>query len=272
VAVAFAYRRTLLLIVAGAVVVAHLTWTLPQIIPGGSGVAPAGSIRVRVMTANLNYGNAGAGRLGAQIRAQDPDIVVLEEVSSLSLERLSTSGALDEYTHREVRRQEGAFGSAVFSRLPLENPEVFEVAGIPFLRVTIDAGAGRGFHLFAVHTISPTVPEFTRSWRAQLDALRERARAADLPVVMAGDFNATPDHRPFRHLLDAGLRDTHDVAGATWAPTWNAESLLPRTLRLDHVLASPAFAVTGYRVGGGFGSDHVPVTVDLALRPDAPGA
>jgi endonuclease/exonuclease/phosphatase family metal-dependent hydrolase len=82
---------------------------------------------------------------------------------------------------------------------------------------------------------------------------------------MAGDFNATRDHRPFRELRDAGLRDAHDVAHAGWSPTWRAGGLVPPLLRLDHVLASRAFSVTDYQVGDDIGSDHLPITVDLAL-------
>jgi endonuclease/exonuclease/phosphatase (EEP) superfamily protein YafD len=267
VAVAFAYRRNLLLLLAGAVVVTHLVWTVPHLVPGGPEAAPAGSSPVRVMTANLLYSNADAGRLGEQIRARNPDIVALEEVSALSLRSLVSSGALGGYPHRQVHQQEGAFGSAVFSRLPLRDPEVSDMAGLPLLQVTVGLTDARSFRLFVVHALTPTSSDSTGRWRAQLDDLRSRTSSADGPLVLAGDFNATPDHRPFRRLVDAGLRDAHDVAGAGWTPTWNAESLFPRMLRLDHVLATPAFAVTGYQVGEEFGSDHAPVTVDLALRP-----
>jgi endonuclease/exonuclease/phosphatase (EEP) superfamily protein YafD len=131
--------------------------------------------------------------------------------------------------------------------------------------VTVDDR--RHFVLYAVHTISPTSSGYARRWRREIDALRAEVKRATLPVVMAGDFNATRDHRPFRRLLDAGVRDAHDVVGAGWTPTWKANSLLlPPVLRIDHVLASPAFAVTGYRAGADIGSDHRPVTVELALN------
>jgi endonuclease/exonuclease/phosphatase (EEP) superfamily protein YafD len=67
--------------------------------------------------------------------------------------------------------------------------------------------------------------------------------------------------------VNSGVRDAHDVVGGGWQPTWNSKSLiLPPVLRIDHVLASPAFAVTGFEVGGDFGSDHRPVIADLAMR------
>jgi endonuclease/exonuclease/phosphatase (EEP) superfamily protein YafD len=85
-----------------------------------------------------------------------------------------------------------------------------------------------------------------------------------LPVVLAGDLNATHDHRPFRRLLGAGLEDSHDVAGYGWARTWSAR-WWAATLRIDHVLVSRSVAVTGYRTGSAFGSDHLPVIATLAI-------
>jgi endonuclease/exonuclease/phosphatase (EEP) superfamily protein YafD len=254
-----------LLVLPVLVVAVHLVWTVPEIVPGGAEAAPAGAAPVRLMTANLFFANGTADRLGAQIRAENPDVVVLAEVSKLSLEGLTSSGALDGYPNREVDERAGAFGSAVFSRFPLRGADVLFVAGLPSLRLTVGVDAAHSFRLVAVHTLAPVNAEYGDRWRTQFDDLRTQARTADLPMVMAGDFNATRDHRPFRRLLDAGLRDAHDAAGAGWAPTWNARSLLPRLLRIDHVLVSDEFAVTGHRVGDAFGSDHAPVTVDLAL-------
>ena len=266
-AVGFALRRNLLMVISGLLIVLHLFWTVPELLPGSAEAAPAGSARLRVMTANLLYHNDRADRLGEQIRSGNPDLLVLAEVSPLTLERLRSSGALDDYRYSETRPQVGAFGSAIFSRFPLTDAAAPEIAGQQFLRATVQVDEQRRFVVYAVHTISPVNREYTEQWRAQLDTLREEVRAAELPVVMAGDFNATRDHRPFRRLTSAGVRDTHDVVGAGWTPTWNASSLsVLRLMRIDHVLASPAFAVTGYDVGDEFGSDHLPVTVDLALR------
>nr|WP_066072577.1 endonuclease/exonuclease/phosphatase family protein [Frankia sp. EI5c] len=267
VTVGFALRRGRLMILCVLVAAAHLFWTVPELIPGSPEDAPQGSARLRVMTANLLYHNADAGRLGRQIRETSPDVLVLVEVSPLTLAKVQDSGALGAYRYSEVRPRPGAFGAAVFSRFPLSDAAAPEVGGSMSLRATVRVDERRSFVVYAVHTISPTSGDFTRRWREQLDTLRDEVRAARLPVVLAGDFNATRDHRPLRELVSAGVRDAHDVVGAGWTPTWNADMVaFPPVLRIDHVLTSPAFAVTGYRVGSAFGSDHKPVVVDLAMR------
>jgi endonuclease/exonuclease/phosphatase (EEP) superfamily protein YafD len=266
-AVAFALRRNLLLITSVALVVVHLFWSLPEMQPGGGENAAPGSARLRVMSANLRYDNAHADRLGAQVHAANPDILVLVELTPLTLSRVTASGALNGLRYHEVRAREGAFGAAIYSRFPLRDAAAPIVGGSMSLRATVQVDENRRFVMYAVHTISPTSGPFTSRWRTQLTALRREARQATLPVVMAGDFNATRDHRPFRRLVGAGVRDAHDVVGGGWEPTWSARAvLLPPVLRIDHVLASPAFAATGFQVGGDFGSDHLPVIADLAMR------
>jgi endonuclease/exonuclease/phosphatase (EEP) superfamily protein YafD len=84
---------------------------------------------------------------------------------------------------------------------------------------------------------------------------------------MAGDYNATYGHAPFRRLLAVGLRDAHIEAGRGLATTWPVNNLLlPPLFRLDHVLVSREFEVLAAREGRGPGTDHRPVVADLVLR------
>ena len=269
--VGFGLRRNALMLATVPLIGLHLFWTVPEVWPGGPEKVPTGAHQVRVLSANLQYDNAAAARLGAQITKAHPDVVVLVEASPLTLGAVRTSGALAPYRYAVDRSAAGAFGYAVYSRYPLTGLSAPLVGRQPLPRMTVTLGDGQRFTLFAVHTIAPTSSERTGDWRAQFDRLTAEVRASRLPVVLAGDFNATRDHRPYRRLLSSGLRDAHDVAGRSWSPTWPAGGTLPAVLRIDHVLASPAFAVTGYQRGGRDGSDHLPVIADLALRSPAAG-
>jgi endonuclease/exonuclease/phosphatase (EEP) superfamily protein YafD len=266
VAVGFGLRRHLLMLAAVPLIGLHLFWTVPELWPSGPDHAPPGSVPVRLLTANLRYTNAQAGLLGPQIEARQPDIVVLEEVSPRTSAGVQSSGALARFPYHVVQEDPGGFGYAVYSRFPLSDVSAPEVGEVPLARMTVTLGDGQRFTLFAVHTMPPVSSSTATAWRAQLDRLSADVRRSTLPVVLAGDFNATRDHRPFRHLLDAGVRDAHDVTGAGWAPTWPADLAVPSVIRIDHVLASPAFAIIGYHRGGGDGSDHLPVIADLAMR------
>lgn len=98
---------------------------------------------------------------------------------------------------------------------------------------------------------------------AALDQAAGIARDSDLPVILLGDLNLTPDSPEFTRLLDeSALRDV--VSGRRWRPTWQA-SFWPLALRIDHVLVSPQLCVEAVEVGPSIGSDHRPVIARLRL-------
>jgi endonuclease/exonuclease/phosphatase family metal-dependent hydrolase len=87
------------------------------------------------------------------------------------------------------------------------------------------------------------------------------ASAADLPMVLLGDLNLTPDSPAFERLIDrAGMRDV--MRGRGWHPTWLA-GFWPLALRIDHILVSPGLCVEHAEVGPPIGSDHRPVVARL---------
>ena len=95
---------------------------------------------------------------------------------------------------------------------------------------------------------------------------------AESDVVVAGDLNSTLDHWS-RFGSDVGLASCHDAAravGAAALGTWPTR--MPSVLGspIDHVLATDAWEVVGFRVidaEDGSGSDHRPVVAQL--RPAA---
>jgi endonuclease/exonuclease/phosphatase family metal-dependent hydrolase len=83
------------------------------------------------------------------------------------------------------------------------------------------------------------------------------------PLVVAGDFNATRDHRQFRDLLNSnGYRDAADDAGAGVLPTFPADRSVGPIARIDHVVLvgvnSESAAVAD--------SDHYAVIARVAAR------
>lgn len=264
--VATVTRRRALGVVAGALALLHLVWAAPDLqparpLPDDVDQAP----RLRLYSANLLFTNIDMGGFATEIRAARPDVVALQEVSPVNLARLEETGVLDDFPHRSVFARPDAFGTGVFSKLPLDDSEQTPVAGLPVARTTVLVGDHR-VRLYDVHTRAPFGPGGVPTWSQQLDALRGFAEEEKGPLVLTGDFNATSAHRGFRELLGAGLRDAHVERGRGWVTTWPSDlRLLPPLARLDHVLVSDAVAVLGVREGTGRGSDHKPLVADLAV-------
>ncbi|MFA6576667.1 MAG: endonuclease/exonuclease/phosphatase family protein, partial [Nocardioides sp.] len=103
---------------------------------------------------------------------------------------------------------------------------------------------------------------------------REILAAAGQPGVdlVVGDLNATLDHAPVRALVDAGFRDTAEIANQGLATTWPVGgsypllSLLPPMVAIDHVLVTDAWAVVSTETLDIDGADHRAVLATVAPR------
>lgn len=87
-----------------------------------------------------------------------------------------------------------------------------------------------------------------------------------LPVVVAGDFNATSDNWAYRQLA-RGQRDAFAAVGEGWGGTYHATRPL---FRIDFVLHDPAFTAVEAYVPDVVFSDHRPLVVRLRWDRDAP--
>lgn len=224
--------------------------------------APVGAT-LRLVSANVLMVNPDPDALLAEVFANAPDLVVLEEYSPRFADRAARYRVSHPYTVEDP--QEHSFGTAVFSRLPLRDVGEVDLAGVPMttFSVTVD---GRPVRVFVVHTLPPISATNVDGWRAQLAALADVA-ADEGALVVAGDLNATRHHPSFRALLrDGGLRDAHAEVGRAAAWTWpNGLWWLP-ALQLDHVLLRGAVSAVSVVEGTGTGSDHRPLIVDLRIR------
>ncbi|MEV4334135.1 endonuclease/exonuclease/phosphatase family protein [Streptomyces sp. NPDC049597] len=259
----FARRR---LLVAWAVVVLALTGWFVRPYDTGLAEDPPGPAvaRVEVLTANLEFGGA-TDELIAAIARERPGLVFVQECPAVCSEALASEVLRADYPYRSAVEAGGAAGSAILSRYPLAPATgVRSVLGMPAAHARV---AGRPVDLQLAHPLPP-VPEAVPDWRRELGLLRDRAAAAaDRPLVMAGDFNATQDHAAFRDLLETGgLRDGALLAGASRTPSWPAALPRPLGAQIDHVLVSEDFSVRSARFLDLGGTDHRALLVTLELH------
>jgi len=242
----------------GVALVGNVIPLAPYWIPADGTGAPGPT--ATVLVSNLLVGNPRSDAAVAFVRQSAADVVVLLEVDAAWAAALR--GLDDRYPHRIVSPRDDSFGIAVLSRLPLEDAAVVEPGGgMPTIVATVRGEAA--FLLVATHPLPPLSAEWSTRRDAQLAAVAEIAAASSLPVVVAGDLNATPWSAGFQALATRGrLRDT--AVGRGVRGTWNARSWLVR-IPIDHVLVSPGVGVAARSVGPDLGSDHLPVTAALIL-------
>lgn len=228
---------------------------------------------VRFFSANVWNGAPDVAPIADEIQYWDPDVVLLQELTPVHLDLLTRREVMGKLPTREVRTDRGHQGLGVWSRFELETVQWFEVQGERQLRARLALPGGRCLGFYAVHAPAP-VPAKIRKWRAWFDEMavecsRDPIKSGDA-VLLVGDFNATLDHRPFRHLLRSGLQDVALTTPRGWRGTWPTRwRFLPPFFRIDHALAGSGVRVGSYRVGAGGNSDHRSLVVDVAVGNDS---
>jgi endonuclease/exonuclease/phosphatase (EEP) superfamily protein YafD len=221
-----------------------------------------GSEQLVLMHANVLSSNDKYQRIIDLINTEDPDIIFLQEVTNDWVVGLVTLQQNYPYSYPQTRM--GNFGIAVYSKIPFDT--VGHVDSPPLNHPTIIATATVGIHKLTLISSHPTIPMGKRLYSArnlQLDSLLDLVQAADNPVVLLGDFNATVWDPHFRKLVDStGLANARRGFGIlpTW-PTYMPFAMIP----IDHILVSESIVVTGMKTGKSIGSDHLPLIVTLSL-------
>lgn len=258
---AAAVRRWAAAGVALVSVVAMALAVLPRWLPDGNPAASGAALRV--LAANLRVGQGDAAELVALVKRLKPDVLALQELTPEARDRLEEHGLRDLLPHAVDRSVAGVGGSGVYARYPLREEPPIMRGSFGQARAVLRPGGGPEVEVVSVHPCAPRHDARVACWREGLDAL---PRGGGRLRVLAGDFNATLDHAPMRELLDSGYRDAADVTGQGFTPTWpelNWE-FLPG-VAIDHVLASPAIAVTSFSAHALSGTDHRPVFAELRL-------
>ncbi len=242
---------------------------------------------VRILAYNVKHGLGMDGqvdleRIASVILSVEPDVVTLQEVDSVTtrtgLEDQATR--LGELTGMRalfggfMDYRGGRYGMALLSRYPIvdwENhrlPDGAEPRSVLAARIELlRPGYGRaprlvvvGVHLYAT----------AEERLAQAERLVELFADEEAPVVLAGDFNSTPESEVIERLESAGgWRRPAKTGQAFTFPSDVPER------EIDFIMFRPGdrFAVREHRViPETLASDHRPVLIELELLPADPNA
>jgi endonuclease/exonuclease/phosphatase (EEP) superfamily protein YafD len=270
-AVAIWLRRKWLAAVSLLIVACHLAWAGPETLPfqrrvepASPGATPAPSLRI--FYANVKALNIRHDEMLEEIKAADPDFIFLNEFTSSWERTFSTSPVIAPYLERNglPRHRVGTMG--FYTRLPVTD---FRILWNHFrMDCTLDVALdGRRLRMFCLHGPRPfsfSESDYFRYWSETLKLLAQQPH----PLVVIGDFNATPYARAYQRLISAGLHPAHADVGRLYATSWpNGFHPVP-PIRIDHALLSPQVVCREIVEGRGSGSDHKPLILEIELRND----
>jgi endonuclease/exonuclease/phosphatase (EEP) superfamily protein YafD len=257
---AFDYRTAALIALFCAVV---NLGAIVQSIDAVAGVPPTAGPEFRVMTFNISAFNTERGATVDAIRAAKADIVVVQEATDGWLTALEPLRR--DYRYVAPADVAASQGMLIFSRYPIVQFRQLQPISeyYPYLAATLQLPSAT-LTLLAIHPPRPLRVGESVDRDIYFKRVAEHVQRLEGPVIVAGDFTATPWSRPFAELVrSAGLTKAWSLQ--PWLSTW--PSWLPHIgIPIDHILANGRVAITGVRLGPDGGSDHFPVIATLRLR------
>lgn len=263
-------------------------------------------VAVNVMSFNIRYDNPEDSLnnwqyrkdIAAQIiKDKQADIIGTQEVLFNQLDDLKER--LPEYNAIGVGREDGLNKgeySAIFynknkfseSRSGYfwlsETPEVAGSKGwdgacerIATWAVLRDISSGK--EIFVLNTHLDHVGKIARQEGVTLLLDKAKELGADLPVVVTGDFNASPESDVIKHVTDPAndkhLIDVREIAAETSSAKWTFHDFgkLPEEKReyIDYIFVNSKVEVTKFEVlpeklNDVFLSDHTPVFAQIKIK------
>ena len=232
-------------------------WYFPA--PAFAGATPRQHLRIlhsNVLTSNRRY-----SEVISLVKAEQPDIAVFVEVSTVWAKELAVLSEIFPYSSN--LQESDRFGSAIYSKLPLENTSI---KAFSKRRKSLFADVKFQGKIISLILVHPTVPIKQQSFierNRQLAAIGEYAAQVKNPLIVLGDFNTTMWSPFYKNMVKTGnLRNARSGFGIlpTW-PTFMPVAYIP----IDHFLVSKEIGVLKIRTGGNVGSDHLPLITDLVI-------
>lgn len=240
---------------------------------------------ITVMTYNIYHGelNNEPGKSNLKqvadiIIQYKPDFVALQEVDSMTnrsailndsvpqnlVKELAEMTEMHGFFGKAIDYGNGAYGEGILSRFPtsartaiLPGPKGGELRALISAEHTFPNGQRiifAGTHL---------CHQFTENRLAQVDSLCSIFKNSDIPVIIGGDFNFSPDSESYK-LIGTCFNDAADMKGD---PQNTIPSDNPRA-RIDYIFVSKKhnWTIKEVKVIRSEASDHLPVLVTLELK------
>ncbi len=212
-----------------------------------------------VLTKNNKY-----NQLKLMINEQNPDIIILQEVDDVWLENIRE--LKKDYPYFLEYPRLDNFGIALYSKFPIINSkiETWTDYEVPVITAEIKSN-GNILKIYGVHTLPPTGNEYFRVRNEMLSKINEIFSDSKHPLIIAGDLNTSVYSISYKkYIKSSNLKDAQILA-KTLKGTWNAKHFPFMRISLEHVFISPEIKVQSFDIGKNFGSDHLPVFVDLSF-------
>lgn len=217
---------------------------------------------ITILHANVRRTNPDSTRFVELITREQPDLLVMQEVTPEWLASLRAMSA--SYPYRIEEPRDDPFGIALYSKFPLDRTAVIAAHPLGFPDIIARAlVGGKRLNIISTHPMPPLGSFNFGARNLQLDSVAKLAARTPRPLVVVGDLNITMWSDYYRKLEEtSGLTNARKGFGI--APTWPL-FFFPAMIPIDHCLASNDIYVHDLTTASSIGSDHLPLICRLSL-------
>lgn len=227
--------------------------------------AEEGAVTYRLMQINLQQDNPDPKGILQAIARNKPDIITYQEGSEAWQPWLKVLEGNYPYHHQcsDLPRK---WGVGILSRRPFAEFGSPVCTGNGVLATALVNFGGTHVLVSSLHMSWPWPYKQAKQFEMMLPALDAMNNPHGIPVIIAGDFNATPWSYGVRKIETA--TDTKHVSGI--GPTWLTVDL-PAMLKkwvglpIDQVLVNETVTVRSIKTDIPASSDHLPVLLEFSV-------
>lgn len=275
------WRRRVLAVVSIAALATLAWWHAGYFIPGErvsdeartavATVASTEDSAARIMTLNTNHGGASAEEIVALVRAQNVEVLCLQELTDDFIDGLYQAGIgdlLPYYVISDAASEVSNGGrNGIWTLAPTSNVSgsllPIETSSMPAASITV---GGQTVRIVSVHPNSP-VRGAQDLWESGLSVIGSLSDYNHAYLIM-GDFNSTWDHARFRELLGTSFADAGASAGEGFHMTYPSSDLIPSLIEIDHIVyaRNSGIVVSDLSTSSVPGTDHQALLGTLEVR------
>ena len=248
-------------------VVYQLTWIYPYTFlarPDVRIAQPNPELDISLLSANVEQGNSEFHLIADIIAREKPDVLFLMETDRTWIEALEP--VLAGFQTVTTEPKDNYYGMVFATNLTARKVRYAYLSNddTPALLAELEDREGNGFRFIGLHPRPPVPGTSTEDRDEQLKKTARFGRAADVPLVVMGDFNDPVWSRTSSKFARIGeYRDPRKGRG--FVSSFHAGYWFLR-FPIDHFFVSEMVDVSRFRRLENIGSDHFPLQAKVRVR------